>query len=61
MYIMIIKGRYNLTEQKAIMVFNDFMRKINDPRTLNGLMSVMSNTTSHNADKVSLKVVSLFM
>lgn len=43
------------------MVFNDFMRKINDPRTLNGLMSVMSNTTAHNADTVSLKVVSLFM
>lgn len=43
------------------MVFNDLMRKINDPRTLNGLMSVMSNTTSHNADTVSLKVVSLFI
>lgn len=43
------------------MVFNDFMRKINDPRTLNGLVSVMSNTTSHNADTVSLKVVSIFI
>lgn len=43
------------------MVFNDFMRKINDPRTLNGLVSVMSNITSHNADTVSLKVVSIFI
>lgn len=62
MYIMIIKWRYHLTDGTEIHnVFNDFMRKINDPRTLNGLTSVTSNTTSYTADTVSLKVVSLFM
>lgn len=38
------------------MAFNDFTGKINDPRTLNGLMSVASNTTWQNADTVALGV-----
>lgn len=49
-----------LIEQKSIKVFNDFMRKISDPHTPNGLMSLMCNTL-HNADIELLKAVSLFM
>lgn len=49
-----------LIEQKSIIVFNDCMKKINDPRALNGLMSVVSYA-SHNADKGACKVVSLFI
>lgn len=49
-----------LIEQKSIKVFNDLTRKISDPHTLNGLMSLMCNT-SHNADTEPLKAVSLFI
>lgn len=59
MYTMCIRWRDELTgwTQKSIMVFNDFTGKINDPRTLNGLMSVASNTTWQNVDTMALRVL----
>lgn len=43
------------------MVFNDFMRKINDFRIFNGLMLVMSNIILYNVDIVLFKVVLFFI
>ena len=57
---MLYASRMHLIEQKSIKVFNDFMRKIRDPYTLTGLMSLMCNTL-HNADTEPLKAVSLFI